>query len=48
MANYNLEETNNTTNNEEVNIIRTYKDTVFRMLFNNKEKLLELDNGVNK
>ena len=38
----------NTTNNEEVNIVRNYKDAVFRMLFNNKENLLELYNGVNK
>ena len=56
MTNYNLEKTNNITNNqkvntitsnENVNVIRNYKDTVFRMLFNNKEKLLELYNGVN-
>lgn len=26
---------------------REYKDTVFTMLFNNKEKLLELYNGIN-
>ena len=48
MTNYNLEEANTITSNENVNVIRNYKDTVFRMLFNNKEKLLELYNGVNK
>ena len=48
MQTYNLEEANTITSNENVNVIRNYKDTVFRMLFNNKEKLLELYNGVNK
>ena len=47
MKNYNLEKTTNTTNDEDINVIRNYKDTVFRMLFNNKENLLELYNGVN-
>ncbi|MBQ8924079.1 MAG: hypothetical protein IJ053_04720, partial [Lachnospiraceae bacterium] len=29
------------------NVIRNYKDTVFRMLFNNKKSLLSLYNAVN-
>ena len=30
----------------ELHVVRNHKDTVFRMLYNDKEKLLELYNGM--
>lgn len=35
----------NTKQNEDDITVRNYKDTVFRLLFNNKEKMLELYNA---
>ena len=32
---------------EERKVVRNYKDTVFRMLFNDRERLLELYNALN-
>ena len=36
----------NTKQNEEDITVRNYKDTAFRLLFNNKEKMLELYNAL--
>ncbi len=46
MNNY-VEAQINTTTYDNISVIRNYKDTVFRMLFNNKSELLSLYNAMN-